>query len=118
MGTLSAIGGWELTNWAGQEPGVFVNGNVATLFGTVVRAAGGFSGAPWTNSFDIRKVSPPPKFRNARFVTVNGRNGLNDSHFLLSVSVDGTIYARAAKDFTLHVGDGISLDGYTYVIAP
>lgn len=118
MGTLSAIGGWELTNWAGQEPGVFVNGNVATLFGTVVRAAGGFSGAAWTKSFDIGKVSPRPKFKNEQFVTVNGRNGLNDSHFLLSVSVDGTIYARAAKDFTLHVGDGISLDGYTYVIAP
>lgn len=116
MGTLSAIGGWELTNWAGQEPGVYVNGNVATLFGTIVRRAGGFSGAAWTKSFDIGKVSPRPKFKNEQFVTVNGASGLNDSHFLLSVSVDGTICARAAKDFTLHVDDGISLDGYTYVV--
>lgn len=115
-GTLSAIGGWTLTNWAEQEPGVYVNGNVATLFGTIRRTAGGFSGAAWTKTFDIGKVNPRPKFRNEQFTTVNGSNGLNDSHFLLSVYTDGTIYVRAAKEFTLHDGDGISLDGFTYVV--
>ena len=116
QGTLSAIGGWEVINWAGQQPGVYVNGSVATICGTIVRRAGGFTGAAWTNSFDIGKVSPRPKFPNEQMVYVNGRSGLNNAFFLLHIDTDGTIFARAGMDFTLNTGDGISLDGYTYII--
>lgn len=116
QGTLSAIGGWELSNWAGQQPGVYVNGNVATLCGTIIRRAGGFTGAAWSKSFDIGKVSPRPRFPNEQMVYVNGQSGLNDAHFLLHIDTSGTIYVRAGTNFTLNVGDGISLDGYTYII--
>ena len=105
-----------MSNWSGQQPGVYVNGSVATLYGTVIRRATGFTGAAWTKSFDIGKVSPSPKFTNEQWVSVNGKSGLNNAYFLLRISTDGTIFVRAGTDFTLNTGDGISLDGYTYII--
>lgn len=115
-GTLSPVAGWLLDNWVGQQPGVYINGNMATLYGTIIRAAVEFTGPAWDKSFDIGRVSPRPKFSNEQPVFVNGPFGLNDGHFLLKVDTNGTIFARAATNFTLHNGDGISLDGYTYII--
>lgn len=116
QGTLSAIGGWQLEGWTGQQPGVYINGNMATLYGTIKRLAEGFSGPAWTKNFDIGHVSPRPKFQNEQWVLVNGKSGLNAASFLLSVHTDGTIFVRSATNFTLNYGDGISLDGYTYII--
>ena len=116
QGTLSPIPGWKLSNWVGQQPGVYINGNMATLYGTIQRASVGFTGPAWNKFFDIGKVSPRPKFSNEQPAFVNGPHGLNDGHFLLKVDTNGTIFARAATNFTLNEGDGVSLDGYTYII--
>lgn len=111
-GTLAPIGGWASTGTVDtQTLQCHVIGGVAFLYGSVLRAASGFTLSAW-KKYDIATVTPKPKYGAMAVVPAN----FNGGSIYIAIDTNGIVYIESYTQTSIGNKGWIDLDGVSYVV--